>query len=109
MSAKGLARVAAAEAIGAQRREAPRGRHPAGDLVGHGLDEVGHRDHRPVALEDLRDPGRAGGLVGVEAVPPLGGEGLLPELLVAGGREEVGGHVVVLCQLGLCLPGGQVG
>ena len=39
-------------------------------------------------------------LVGVEPVPALGGERLLAEALVAGGRVEVGRHVVVLRQLG---------
>src|SRR3546814_6073550 len=72
---------------------------PAGDLVGHRLHEVGDRDDRALALEQLRDPGGAGGLVGVKPVPALGAEGLLAQPLVARGRVQLSPDAVVLGQL----------
>src|SRR5438128_519569 len=47
------ARVAAAEAVGAERDE--RLRHPARDLIGNALQVVARGDDRQAAAEDLRD------------------------------------------------------
>ena len=110
VASEGLAGVAATEAIGAEGHEPPAGGDPPGDLVGHRLHEVGDGDDRAVAVvEQLGDPRGATGLVGVQPVPALGGERLLAEALVAGGRPQLRGHVVVLEQLPLRLPRRQVG
>ena len=103
-AAQGLARVAAAEAVGPEDGVAPG--HPPGDLIGHQRQVVAHRhDRSPCSSQSgghSRDSGR---LLGVQPVPALGVEGLLPELLVRGGAPQLGAGVVVLGEDRLRLAG----
>src|SRR5436309_14627253 len=85
------ARVAASEAIGAERGE--RARDPASHHVGDQLEVIGHRDHgaRGV-LERSGEVGRARRLARVKAIPALDRERRVAELLIArdaphGGRQ----------------------
>ena len=89
--------LAAAEAVGAERRDAPR--HPAVDGVGHRLDVVG-RDHDDAfgLLEALGHVGHLRRLAGVQPVPALAGVAVAIELLEARGAPHVGRHVVVLLE-----------
>ena len=87
-----LARVAAPEAVGAEREVV--GRQPARDHVGERLHPVGRGDDRPaVDRQDLADVRHARGLrVGVEPVPALGLERIAPEQRERRGAVDLGGN-----------------
>ena len=84
--------------------------YPAGDLVGHHGHVVGDRHHWAAApaqpLGDHRHPGL---ILGVQAVPPLHGQRLLPGRFEGGGAQQVDPDLVALGQLGLGVPGGLMG
>src|SRR5262249_54469218 len=90
--------LAAAEAVGAERADAPR--QPPIDAVGQDLQVIGGGDddagrvlHRPRDGRDARRLGR------VQHVPAVGRLAVAIELLVAGHAPDVGGDVVLLEQL----------
>src|SRR5438067_4547719 len=76
-STEGLAGIAAAEAVGPQRHEWLRA--PAADLVGQRFQVVGGGDDRTRVAQHLGDVRHARRGFGMEPVPALGLEGLVPQ------------------------------
>ena len=90
-----FARVAAAEAVGAQRHEAVG--DPARGHVGDRLHPVAARDYRTLGpLEHLRHVRHARRRGGVQAVPALGVERVVAQFGIARGAPDVGCDVPLL-------------
>ena len=90
--AERLAGVAAAEPVRPERDE--RLRAPARHLVRDRLERVGRRDDRAAAAKDAREVRLARLGLGVQAVPALDLERIVPQELVRGHAPDVGAHVV---------------
>src|SRR5581483_4689803 len=86
------ARVAAAEAAGAEAEQAAG--HPRGDLIRHHLQVVGNRDERTfLVLEDRLDVGLLRRRRRLEHVPAPRAQRLAAEQLVAGRAPDIGRDV----------------
>src|SRR5665811_1151363 len=89
--------IGKAKPIGSEGQE--RGGHPARDLVGNKLDEVGNgHDRARSSFHHTFYVGDATWISGVETVPAFDGECFVAERLVARRAPDLGGDVVVVEQ-----------